>query len=154
MAVFRFAPTPQSVPAARRHVREQLDALGVDAAVTETAMLLVSELVTNVALHARSEGRLSITVDGAHLQVRVADGAPGRPRLRRYASTESTGRGLRFVEGLAAQWGVERTTEVAAGGKAVWFQLTLAPSPEEQAAQEASSAALFDVGPGSWADAG
>lgn len=84
--------------------------------------LLVSELVTNAVLHARSATRLTIDRDGATLRVSVWDGSAARPRLRPYTPDAVTGRGLLLVERIASRWGVDE----GSGGKSVWFEL--APS--------------------------
>ncbi len=147
MAAFGFSPAPGSVPAARRYARDRLTALGVPDDVAETALLLVSEIVTNVTLHARTEGLLDVVVEGEGLRLSVTDGSRARPRLRRYGARESTGRGLRMVHGLAAESGVVACSDVAVTGKTVWCLLPLQPTPEQVSAQEAALADLFDLGP-------
>ena len=87
----------------------------------ETAVLLVSEVVTNALLHAgtdidvrRGAGRL----DG--LRVEVGDGSPHLPSRRRYAATAGTGRGLLMLESMVDDWGVTRHR----AGKTVWFRIS------------------------------
>ena len=51
MNELRLPPTTDSVPVARRFVRSRLTQRDVD---VDTAVLLVSEVVTNAVLHART----------------------------------------------------------------------------------------------------
>lgn len=102
--------------------------------LTADATLLVSELVTNAVLHARTEVTLTLAVADGVLEVGVADGAAhlpvprdgtdpqGRragPRPIRW--TAEGGRGLHLLETLAESWGVA----VGADGKQVWFCLAV-----------------------------
>jgi anti-sigma regulatory factor (Ser/Thr protein kinase) len=111
-------PTSDSVPAARRFVRRELGHVGID---VDTAALLVSEVVTNAVLHARTSVTLSIeTIDTvAHIEVR--DGSPVQPRVHAFSPTAATGRGLRLLDLLAKRWGVE--ADPRTGGKVVWFDV-------------------------------
>ncbi|MFB4319176.1 SpoIIE family protein phosphatase [Actinomadura sp. 21ATH] len=114
-----FPPRPESVGAARRFVRDALAGhAGPDP--VETAALLVSELMTNAVLHARTETEVSVRASGDDVRAAVADRAPGcalAPRRRHpYADT---GRGLYMIERLASRHGVE----IGARAKTVWFEL-------------------------------
>lgn len=94
----------------RSHGREDAD----------VAALLLSELLTNVVLHARTEATVRITLLGDCLRVVVSDGATSLP-TRRHPSTDAvTGRGLMIVDSMADDWGIESFE----GGKSVWFELT------------------------------
>lgn len=95
----------------------------------EVASLLVSELVTNAVLHAASEVELTVRRQQGRVRVEVADASPKAPQRRTYKEEATTGRGLEMVELLAEQWGVDTH---AAGGKAVWFEVSTAGSPEPQ----------------------
>jgi anti-sigma regulatory factor (Ser/Thr protein kinase) len=103
---------------ARRFVAETMRAWGCDDAIPD-AELLVSELVTNAVLHARSATRVTIERDGATLRFSVYDSSPTRPRLRDYGPEAVTGRGLLLVDRIARRWGVEPD----AAGKCVWFEV-------------------------------
>ena len=81
--------------------------------------LLVSELVTNALLHARSAPAVEVTRDGDRIRCVVLDDSPMVPRRRHYASDAVTGRGIALVETLATRWGSERNGP----GKRVWFEL-------------------------------
>ncbi len=93
--------------------------------LSSTAELMVSELVTNVVLHARTDlvVRLGLrsTATGTLLRVGVHDGSPRRPRTMRYSDLASTGRGLRIVRTLASDSGVQTEPD----GKTVWFELAV-----------------------------
>ncbi|GAC1383539.1 MAG: hypothetical protein NVSMB4_11470 [Acidimicrobiales bacterium] len=88
--------------------------------VTEDAVLLTSEVVTNALLHGRSECRVTIDVDRRQVRVEVHDANSGRPVRRRAASGDESGRGLELLEALAQRWGSE---VVDGDGKFVWFEL-------------------------------
>jgi anti-sigma regulatory factor (Ser/Thr protein kinase) len=86
--------------------------------VIEAAELMTSELATNCVLHAHSDFELAIDPHG-EIRVEVSDSGPGQPRLLSPSSRDLTGRGLRIVETMSADWGVRRTRR----GKTVWFTL-------------------------------
>ena len=113
-----LAADPASAGLARGFLRARLvewDAWHLE----ESATLLVSELVTNAVLHARSETMLSLIYDDGVLRVEVADSSLVGVQRRRYAYDAATGRGLLLVEALSTAWGTIATEE----GKAVWFEL-------------------------------
>ena len=123
---FRLPRHPASVGLARREVRDHLADWGHaegDPAL-EDAVLLVSELATNVVRHGPSlapEFEVAVTAlaDGSCL-IEVSDEGRLEPRLRAAGESAETGRGLHLVEHLAAAWGVwTRGTH----GKTVWALL-------------------------------
>ncbi len=133
---------PSSVRAARRFVAEALMASGRPGDA-ETAELLVSELVTNAVLHARSRAELVVEVSGELLRVEVRDLSAALPTPRAHHRESQTGRGLELVELLSDRWGVQLDEGPdAQGGKSVWFELELdlpvptpgghEPTPERQ----------------------
>ena len=89
---------------------------GVDGSVTEDVCLLVSELVTNAVLHARTPFVLAVEHEGANVAVAVSDGLAVMPWRREGASMDEGGRGIRLVSELGSNWGVVRTVL----GKTVW----------------------------------
>ncbi len=123
MAELRLPPTTDSVPVARRFARDQLRESGCD---VDTALLLVSEIVTNSVLHARSEVLLAVADLGASARVGVTDASPTPPRLHTFAVESATGRGLRLLDQLALRWGVHPGQD--GHGKVVWFEVG-EPSP-------------------------
>ncbi|MER5519075.1 ATP-binding protein [Streptomyces sp. NPDC002763] len=127
---FRLPRHPASVGLARHRVRDHLGDWGHgpgDPAVCD-AMLLVSELATNVVRHGpllEREFEVAVTAlaDGSCL-IEVSDEGRVEPRLRIVREDDETGRGLHLVETLAAAWGVWSR---GAHGKTVWA-LVLAES--------------------------
>ncbi|GAB7190794.1 hypothetical protein NUM3379_15010 [Kineococcus sp. NUM-3379] len=113
-------PMANTVAAARRYVREALRALGSDA-LEESAELGVSELVTNAMLHARTAFKVTVRLmpSGA-VRIDVTDSSPSAVQPRRFGVSATTGRGLRLVESVSADWGVSAAPE--GPGKTVWFE--------------------------------
>lgn len=113
-----------SARAARRFVRSTLEDWSLSS-LSSTAELMVSELVTNVVLHARTDlvVRLGLrsTATSTLLRVGVHDGSPRPPRTMRYSDLAATGRGLRIVRTLATDSGVQTEPD----GKTVWFELAV-----------------------------
>lgn len=123
----------------RRLLRESLRRWGVGA-LTDTAELLTTELVTNALQHTGGGAVLTATLTpqeehvgtgispGPRLRVEVHDSHPRRPGPRvvqeaaaaaRAGEHGTSGRGLLLVQALADAWGVApRGT-----GKVVWFEL-------------------------------
>ncbi len=84
-------------------------------------LLCVSEVVTNAVLHARTPKEMTVRTVGRRLVVEVVDGDPTLPIRRDHDLTAPTGRGLRILDDLTADWG----TRQMAGGKVVWFEFDL-----------------------------
>jgi anti-sigma regulatory factor (Ser/Thr protein kinase) len=113
--------TGRAAGLARQATRDTLVAWQL-AYLEETAVLLVSELVTNVVRHARSDAlgmALRLEPAGASLVIEVHDGDPHEPRPRRPGRFDESGFGFVLIEALAGKWGVRQT----ATGKAVWVEL-------------------------------
>ncbi len=121
-------PLPESAGRARRFLRDRLDDVGRDD-LADSATLLVSEIVTNVVLHAATwlEVHVRATADG--VRVDVLDGSAVAPSHREYAGLTSTGHGLGLVEHLADDFGVE----LRESGKSVWFFLDFSPDRDRGA---------------------
>lgn len=101
---------------------DRLAALGfADSAFA--AELLVSELVTNAVLHARTDIRVSVDQHGDVVRIGVADFSPRQVRMVRRSAESGTGRGLLLVDGIATRWGIEPLER----GKVVWFELPRQP---------------------------
>jgi hypothetical protein len=100
----------------RRFVAKQLELWGLSQC-TDALVLLVSELVTNALLHARTDMTVSMA-RGANstILLEVTDGSPALPAQRRYSQFAGTGRGLNMVATMSAGWGVR----VEGQGKTVW----------------------------------
>lgn len=85
----------------------------------DDASLLLSELLANVALHARTSCSVKVSATPDRLRVEVEDRSPVLPRVQHFAIDTTTGRGLQLVDRVAESWGAEPTTR----GKQVWFCL-------------------------------
>ena len=67
----------------------------LDREMTETALLLVSELATNAIRHGTPPVRLSLRLDRDRLRVEVTDSSPALPELSRPGRTRSVAAGCR-----------------------------------------------------------
>ncbi|MFE3248961.1 ATP-binding protein [Streptomyces sp. NPDC059209] len=123
--VLRWSRHPRCVGLARWELRKALERWGLTG-LEESAVLVLSELLTNAGRHARvSPGREIETryvrlADS--LRIEVHDAAPERPDKREPAAEDCGGRGLVLVEALADSWGVK---DRHGPGKAVWAELSL-----------------------------
>ncbi len=115
-------PEAGAVSAARRHVRRVLRDAGAQE-LEEPAELGVSELVTNVVLHARTTATVSVrTAPGGRVRIEVADSSGTPVQERRFGPGAETGRGLRLVGSVSTAWGVEEPPVGGGPGKVVWFE--------------------------------
>src|SRR3954451_5028864 len=109
-----LAGTPHAAPLARIFVREHLRNQ-VPADVLATTMLLTTELVTNVVLHAKTSIHLGITWDEQNLLVTVQDGNQETPADRHQQldgdNLREDGLGLMVVESLADEFGCFRPSD-------------------------------------------
>jgi anti-sigma regulatory factor (Ser/Thr protein kinase) len=112
-------PQPSSASAARALAREEL--AGLPSELVDTVSLLVTELVTNAVLHARTALHLDIEVGPRTVVLQVRDGSPRQPVVRHYGTGDVTGRGLALVEALSSDWGVRP----APPGKLVWCEVLI-----------------------------
>lgn len=129
----RFPQRPESVAEARRFVRAAVDDVAPD--LVDTAELLVSELVTNALLHARTDVDVSARVEDNAVRVRVRDQRPDRKLLpQECPAYAGTGQGLAVVDKLASRYGVE-ADEVC---KTAWFELRFDGTPPRANGWEAA----------------
>lgn len=102
-----------------------LDARGVDGAVADSAILLVSELVTNAIVHGAPPVELRVCIPDDHLHVEVHDAdreaAVHLPRAASLPHERMGGRGLRLVDSLSSRWGLDEDER----GKWIWFEIDL-----------------------------
>jgi anti-sigma regulatory factor (Ser/Thr protein kinase) len=87
----------------------------------DTAVLLVSELVTNAVRHARDTHAIALDLEIGEtwLRIEVQDADSSWPHRRTPGRFDESGFGLVLVDGLAGKWGVRET----ATGKGVWAEL-------------------------------
>ncbi|MGW0335706.1 ATP-binding protein [Streptomyces sp. NPDC003011] len=122
---WRLPRHPRSIGRARTLLREQAASWKVPDEVTETAVLLLSELMTNAYRHAAvPRGReiwARCVLEAGRLRVSVTDADDRLPAIREGSPYEETGRGLRLVAALADRWGAE--PRPCGIGKTVWFDI-------------------------------
>ena len=120
MQYTKLPPQVSSIAAARHFADAALAAIGAKGAQRDTARLLVSELATNVVLHARTDMRLTVRPAHDRVRVEVRDDDPSRPPgLRQPGPMAVNGRGMVLVDALATSWGVNGNER----GKTVWFEV-------------------------------
>ncbi|PZG95925.1 phosphatase [Streptomyces sp. NTH33] len=117
---------PERVAVARQQLREVLHDWAAEEQV-DSAVLLLSELLTNVLVHTDADALLMAEVGGEkgrrRLRVEVTDAGDDLPHKRRPGELASSGRGLVLIELLSDAWGV-----VPRGrGKSIWFELYECP---------------------------
>jgi hypothetical protein len=122
-AVLEVGPsTPMMIGSrlARDHVRRSIQGWNVDESgqVTDEAILLTSELVTNALTHGDVPVTVAVSLSGGQLRVEVHDSSPVLPIVPD-ADDALTGRGFVLVSAIATEWGFYTT----ATGKAVYFVL-------------------------------
>lgn len=118
-------PDDESSPArCRSFVRAALEAWGQGGSVDD-ALILVSELSSNVVVHAGTPMTLNVAYDSDRglVRIEVGDGSSTIPSVQDRGRLSTSGRGLRLVDALASTWGVRPF----AGGKVVWFELVGSP---------------------------
>ena len=87
----------------------------------EDALLCVTELVANVALHTRSS-HCTVAVSGRpdEMTIEVWDDTAELPVIEPASLVAEHGRGMRIVDALADAWGIRARPD---DGKAVWLRL-------------------------------
>ncbi|MFE0385102.1 SpoIIE family protein phosphatase [Streptomyces bungoensis] len=118
-ATWRLPARAEAAARARALAFPLLRRWGTGDQARDSALLVVSELVTNAVRFADGPVTVRLVRAGARLFCEVGDTGNGRPRLRRGALLDEHGRGLHVVHKLTTRWGV-RWTET---GKAVWAEL-------------------------------
>lgn len=116
-------PHPAAVGEARRFVRDVLRGWGVDQDLMDTAVLCVSELVTNAVIHAQTDCSVRMVLERDLLTATVQDHGTqdeaSAAQLDEHLQVH--GRGLEVVGALASRWGYE----LDGRGTTVWFVLDL-----------------------------
>ncbi|MEU8783361.1 SpoIIE family protein phosphatase [Streptomyces sp. NPDC048637] len=113
---------PERIAEARRQVRDVLHDWA-DPDQVDSAVLMVSEMVTNVLLHTDGDALLVAEITGERgarrIRVDVADSSDELPHRRSPGELASSGRGLMLLELMAGAWGVDPRGD----GKSTWFEL-------------------------------
>ncbi|NGO68980.1 ATP-binding SpoIIE family protein phosphatase [Streptomyces boncukensis] len=113
---------PDRIAEARHGLRAMLHDWS-DGDQVDGAVLMLSEMLTNVLVHTDSDALLTEEITGElgarTLRVEVRDGSDELPHRRSPGELASSGRGLVLMEMLADRWGVEPHGE----GKCIWFEM-------------------------------
>ncbi|MFE1957277.1 ATP-binding protein [Streptomyces sp. NPDC059479] len=131
--VLRWSSHPRCVALARLELRKALAGWGLSE-LEDSAVLIVSELLSNAGLHAKVTPEQIIETryfrSSGALRIEVHDGSPERPQPRTPDPEATDGRGLLLVDALADEWGV---ADRAGPGKMIWASLSLQGAAERNA---------------------
>ena len=124
--------------AARRFVINELAAAGQSSS-TEIAVLLTSELATNVVLHAGTSFEVVVETGPSVIRIEIHDGRAVTDAFRDLVanpprSVEPTmvgGRGLLLIGSTALRFGLD---DKGPEGKAIWFELAASPDSSDHSA--------------------
>ncbi|AXG81326.1 ATP-binding protein [Streptomyces paludis] len=135
---FRLPAHAESAGRARQLTRDRLGRWELDEETCDTAVLVVSELVTNAIVHAAGHRVMcELREDGGTLRIAVEDQGfgPTGPQLHRTGkgvgavggesdgeSEGEHGRGLFLVDSLCSGWGAHDTSGYGPG-RVVWAEL-------------------------------
>ncbi|MFE4174477.1 ATP-binding protein [Streptomyces sp. NPDC056909] len=121
----RWVQDPRCVAFARSELRKALVNWNLSV-LADSAVLILSELLGNAALHAKVTPEQAIETYYVRrregVRIEVHDGSAERPQPRPADLEAPTGRGLLLVEVLADEWGV---ADRDGPGKVVWAELAL-----------------------------
>ncbi len=105
----------ENMATAPRACRERMRSI-----VSADALLIASELVTNVVRHTRSGGVMRVWLADDVQRLEVEDFAGGS--VATSAPSEHGGRGIPIVAELSTRWGIKPTSQ----GKIVWAEIPVA----------------------------
>lgn len=117
MRTEQFEPVITDVRRARVFAQQ---ASGFSGPASERVALLVSELASNVIVHARTPFSVTTRRDGDVFRVEVHDDNSSMPKLRQVEVDAMSGRGIYLVSKIASRWGVEKCP---GDGKIVWVEV-------------------------------
>jgi serine phosphatase RsbU (regulator of sigma subunit)/anti-sigma regulatory factor (Ser/Thr protein kinase) len=121
---------PERIATARQHLRDLLHDWPCEEQ-RDAAVLLLSEMLTNVLVHTDADALLVAEVTGApgerRIRVEVTDSGDDLPHKRRPGEMASSGRGLMLIELLADEWGVAPRGE----GKSIWYEVYESTEPDD-----------------------
>lgn len=123
---FELPARAESVSRARKLTDLRLVQWGVGRETGDTAILVVSELVTNAVVHAAGHHVIcELRLDRGRLRIAVEDQGygPTGPQLHRGGEDEG-GRGLFLVDAVSSCWGAQETSGYGPG-RVVWAELSL-----------------------------
>lgn len=111
-----------SVRQARAFVRDAVRRSGRDD-LADVAALLVSELATNVVLHARTAYAVVVSAARDRVRCDVLDDAIGGPAVQEHDASAASGRGLVLLSHMADAWGATPPEALSGFAKGVRFEL-------------------------------
>ena len=109
-----------SASAARRFVGEVCSRWGCEHSLDEV-LVVVSELVTNAVVHARSACDVRLSRKNGTVRIEVRDQGAGSPDPHLPAEEDEHGRGLFLISAMSRAWGVEPSDSGV--GKSIWAEL-------------------------------
>jgi anti-sigma regulatory factor (Ser/Thr protein kinase) len=112
-------PTEASLSAARNCARSVCREHGLEGDRCDSAVLVLSELLTNALRYGMCPISYAIEVRDGQVLVVVSDGALAEPVLSHAEVDAESGRGMRIVDEVSSDWG----SFVADGHKQVWALL-------------------------------
>ena len=118
----------RAVAAARHFVLDTLRAWDIDEATVDSAILCLSELVTNATIHTDAGCELRVVLDRGVLPTAVRDGGSSVIVDLSGITVDPIavhGRGLQLVDALSTRW----DSELDPVGMTVWFVLEPASAP-------------------------
>jgi anti-sigma regulatory factor (Ser/Thr protein kinase) len=135
-SVLPFRAAPEELSGLRLTVRKQLGLWGLTDLVDDVEVV-AGELASNVVRHV-GEGTaatLVLAVGDGRLRLEAHDGSHAIPAVGQPGDYDESGRGLRLLTALAADWG----TLLTASGKAIWCEFPLGTSEECRRLRRAAS---------------
>ncbi|MFH8492213.1 ATP-binding protein [Streptomyces longisporoflavus] len=112
--------TPESVRRARALISSALEAWGVEHVLGDAGRVIVSELMTNVVHHTKTDLAWVAIRRGDHqVHIEVADSSHHTPRTTIANKSAECGRGLLLIDELSSLWGYEKHP----WGKVIWVVL-------------------------------
>lgn len=128
-----------------RYARTQVDLLleTEDDDLRDSALLLVSETVTNAMIHTTGDVTLNIKTEPGWIRVEVGDTSTRTPRIKSPENTSVSGRGVELIEALSRDWGVNSHRS----GKTVWFELESAQAKEAREVLLETTRVIFSKAP-------
>jgi hypothetical protein len=112
-------PSAEAALDARQELHRALVSWELSEDTVEDAVLVVSELLGNVVVHARTRFRLGACLRGPLLRLSVSDGRVGVPDAVTTNPTDGRISGLRMITAVASRWGWEEH----ATGKTIWAEI-------------------------------
>lgn len=111
---------PETPVEARWFIAQAIESFEIDVD-RDAAVLLTSEVAANAARHGKEPIDLTVSVEEQDLRVSIFDRGAGFDPAEHLGAEDGRdgGWGLRIVEELSSEWGVDRRDD----GTEVWFRL-------------------------------